>query len=140
MKLPIIIQIINNPYFSSPGPPGPVRLLKATEIGYTHVKLSWQPPADEGGSKLTGYRVQKGYQFVQWTNGTEYLFTGLGEGMQYRFCVVAENAWGSYRTINRLTVSTKQATSKPFNDYCCYHHHPLVIFHKDNDHIDLLSC
>lgn len=40
------------------GKPGPVRNFTATAMGQREIKLSWDPPADNGGEKITGYEIQ----------------------------------------------------------------------------------
>lgn len=38
--------------------PTPPRLLQPTEIRAEHVKLSWMPPDDDGGTPITSYQVR----------------------------------------------------------------------------------
>ncbi len=40
------------------GKPGAVRNFMATAMGQREIKLSWDPPADNGGEKITGYEIQ----------------------------------------------------------------------------------
>lgn len=44
------------PKFGPPGPPGAPH---ADAIGRNHVTLTWSPPVDDGGSKITGYICEK---------------------------------------------------------------------------------
>ena len=117
------IAISYHLYFLSLGCPGPVRSLRAIEIGYTRVKLSWQPPVDDGGFPVTGYRVYnvRGRPMSGETIDTEYLFDGLKEGTQHYF-VVALNRFGEGNP-QQLTISTKRSTSKshsPTPFYYCF--------------------
>lgn len=41
------------------GPPGPPNQIHADSIGANWVELTWAPPVDDGGSKITGYVVEK---------------------------------------------------------------------------------
>ncbi len=36
------------------GPPGPPGQAHAESIGRNHVTLTWAPPVDDGGTKITG--------------------------------------------------------------------------------------
>ncbi|KHJ76687.1 fibronectin type III domain protein, partial [Oesophagostomum dentatum] len=63
--------------------------------------LKWTPPKDDGGSEITGYKIE--YQEVGsqlWEKvpgtiaGTSYTVKGLEHGAQYRFRIRAENLVG----------------------------------------------
>ena len=57
--------------------PGKVRNLTATAAGQRQIDLSWDPPADDGGEKITGYTIQYHDGEGDWTNLTG---TGLTDG------------------------------------------------------------
>ena len=40
------------------GKPGPVRNFEATAMGQRQINLTWDPPADNGGEKISGYEIQ----------------------------------------------------------------------------------
>ncbi|XP_072180959.1 twitchin-like [Diadema setosum] len=82
-----------------PGPPmGP---LDIADVGRHSVCLSWQPPKDDGGSKVQSYTVeQRQANRRNWTSVSNYVtqttFTvsGLSEKIEYEFRVCAENING----------------------------------------------
>lgn len=81
----------------------PPRNVRVTDISKTFVSLSWTQPAFDGGSKITGYIVEKRdfpngrWAKASFTNVVETLFTvsGLTQSSQYEFRVFAKNAAGS---------------------------------------------
>lgn len=82
-----------------PSPPeGPVTYPDTTRRTVT---VAWKPPLDDGGSEITGYRVE--YQEVGTTtweraletvNALSYTVRALDHGKQYRFRIRAENMVG----------------------------------------------
>lgn len=82
----------------------PPRNLRVTDISKTFVSLSWTKPAFDGGSKITGYSVEKRelpngrWTKASFTNVIETQFTvsGLTQNCQYEFRVFAKNAAGSF--------------------------------------------
>ncbi|XGW29138.1 hypothetical protein V3C99_008720 [Haemonchus contortus] len=80
--------------------------------------LKWVPPKDDGGSEITGYKIE--YQEVGsqiWekipgaVSGTSYTVRGLEHGQQYRFRVRAENMAGLSDYVTGAPVVIKD----PFN-------------------------
>uniref|UniRef100_A0A669D936 Titin n=1 Tax=Oreochromis niloticus TaxID=8128 RepID=A0A669D936_ORENI len=82
-------------------PPGTPEAIKITKDSVTIV---WTKPEYDGGAKVTGYIVEKKelpegrWLKANFTNviETEYLASGLVEGNQYEFRVVARNAAGVF--------------------------------------------
>ena len=82
-----------------PGPPtGP---LEISDVGKYNVSLSWQPPKENGGSKVECYTVERRERFMKtWTMesnsvmNTTYTVTRLQENTAYEFRVSAENMYG----------------------------------------------
>uniref|UniRef100_A0AC34GPF1 Twitchin n=1 Tax=Panagrolaimus sp. ES5 TaxID=591445 RepID=A0AC34GPF1_9BILA len=84
------------------GTPGPPIQLHADSIGRNHVTLTWSPPLDNGGSKITGYVVEKrehgqnswilcsDYNIVN----PEFTVPNLREYSTYEFRIIAINAQG----------------------------------------------
>lgn len=100
----------NNPHLSLPppavvphtGPPGPpVGPLKFTEVFAERIGLAWNPPLDDGGSKITNYVVEKREDnrksWVHVSNDPKecaYVVTRLTENHMYEFRVMAQNKFG----------------------------------------------
>ena len=51
---------------SPKGKPGPVRNFTATAMGQRQINLTWDPPADDGGEKISAYEIQ-------YHNGTDWV-------------------------------------------------------------------
>lgn len=104
-------------YFSDP-PDNPIGPLKISNILHTEVTLSWKPPDNRGGLRLTGYIVEK--RENKWVEvamiapeKTECLVQGLTAGSQYYFQVRANNSKGSSRGLQTVKpVETLQVTGK----------------------------
>jgi titin len=81
-------------------PPTNVRI---THIRKSSVRLEWLKPTYDGGSKVTGYLVEKKEgEGDRWTKAnltnvsdTHYTVTELNDCVVYEFRVVAKNAAGS---------------------------------------------
>ena len=64
--------------------------------------MTWRRPADDGGSDITGYCVEKKEKnMVRWVRASQwsvaelsYEVKGLTKGMEYEFRVSAENKAG----------------------------------------------
>ncbi|XP_072180962.1 twitchin-like [Diadema setosum] len=85
--------------YTEPGAPGVPEASKITEETMT---LSWAAPSSDGGSPITGYYVEKkDRSAVRWSpvnyeshDTTTMKVTGLVEGNEYEFRVIAENKAG----------------------------------------------
>jgi len=84
-------------------PANPQGPLEAENVDATSIKLSWKPPVDDGGDKVTNYVVLKREKGKKsWTKAAPYVgadeqdltVKNLVEGKEYEFQVVAENAYG----------------------------------------------
>lgn len=92
-------HIFNVKVLDRPGPPvGP---LKVTDVTAENCALSWAPPADDGGSKIEGYVIEKRESSrLVWTSvvsdlqDTQYKVTKLLKGNEYIFRVMAVNKYG----------------------------------------------
>ena len=80
------------------GTPGaPTGLSATTSLVVTSATLSWTAPSSDGGSPITGYLVSaSGYggQACTTSGATSCVVTGLVNGANYTFTVVATNAMG----------------------------------------------
>lgn len=82
-----------------PSPPGTPTVKK---VGKNYADLKWEPPTSDGGSKITGYIVEKREGgSAMWTrcndyNITDCTFTAINliENADYEFRVFAVNAVG----------------------------------------------
>lgn len=76
--------------------------MHAARVGPDYVTLEWMPPSDDGGSKITAYRIEKCEETSEeWVKvedikslDTAYKVTGLKEGVGYFFSVSAKNQVG----------------------------------------------
>uniref|UniRef100_A0A8C3KI78 Titin n=2 Tax=Scolopacidae TaxID=8917 RepID=A0A8C3KI78_9CHAR len=79
------------------------RNVRVSDISKTAITLSWQKPAFDGGSKITGYIVEKrDLPDGRWTKAsftnvieTQFTVSGLTQNSRYEFRVFAKNAVGS---------------------------------------------
>lgn len=90
--------LAKSPY-TTPKRPGPPEV---SDIGRTECTLRWEPPSDDGGSAIIGYRVEKKDRYAirfapvsaQLVTETETKIEDLLEGNEYEFRVIAVNAAG----------------------------------------------
>ena len=89
---------------AAPTVPGAPTSLTATASGTSTINLSWTAPADDGGSAITGYRIQVSPNgSTGWTNrvattgntNTTYAHTGLSAGTTRHYRVSAINSVGT---------------------------------------------
>lgn len=85
-----------------PGPPGPpVGPVKFTEVFADRIGLAWNPPTEDGGSKITNYVVEKREDnrksWVHVSNDPKecaFVVTRLTENHEYEFRIMAQNKFG----------------------------------------------
>ncbi|XP_015183294.1 PREDICTED: twitchin isoform X5 [Polistes dominula] len=89
--------LAKNPY-DEPDKPGDLR---ATDWDKDHVDLAWTPPANDGGSPITGYIIEKKDKYGEWEKAVEVpgdqtsaTVPDLIEGQPYEFRVRAVNKAG----------------------------------------------
>jgi titin len=84
-------------FLDKPGPPQNFKVASVTE---SSVSLTWEEPADDGGSEITNYVLEKrpaskkGYTKVKDTEELEATVAELKEGNKYFFRVAAQNNVG----------------------------------------------
>ena len=95
--------------------PGPPRNLTATAEGPTSIRLVWERPGEDGGSDVTGYRIQVSEDGgTTWSDqaantrstGTTYTHTGLTAGVTRHYRVSAINLNGEGTPSNVASAST----------------------------------
>ncbi|VDK40424.1 unnamed protein product, partial [Cylicostephanus goldi] len=120
-----------------PGSPeGP---LEVSDVTKDSCVLSWKPPADDGGSEITNYVVEKRdtktntwVPVSAFVTGTKVTVPKLVEGHEYEFRVMAENAFGRSDPLNTTEpVLAKDPFGVPGKPG-----QPQIV-DTDNDHIDI---
>ena len=97
--------------------PGAPTGLMATANGNTQIDLSWTAPASDGGSAITGYRIEISPNGnSSWTThlantsgtGTTYAHTGLAAGTtrHYRVSAINTNGAGAASNVDGATTGT----------------------------------
>ncbi|GFO38541.1 titin, partial [Plakobranchus ocellatus] len=102
--------------------PGPPSNLKIGKIGTEFVTLDWKAPVDNGGAKITGYKVEMAdVGSDKWVKvadvdsyDTSYKVTGLKDDKAYLFAVSAKNSAGYGEACQTdKEVKTKKLEGKP---------------------------
>src|SRR3990172_7922309 len=91
--------------------PSPPTNLSATKVSQTQVNLSWNAPSDNGGSAITGYKIEEKVGTGSFTvivantgnTNTSYSRTGLTAGMTYTYKVSAINSVGTSAPSNEVS-------------------------------------
>lgn len=90
----IKVRVIGSPN----APEGP---LEYDDIQARSVRVSWRPPADDGGADILGYILERRevpkaawYTIDSRVRGTSLVVKGLKENVEYHFRVSAENQFG----------------------------------------------
>jgi len=90
--------------FVGPVEPGQVTGLIATAMGTSTIDLAWTPPVADGGSPITGYKIERespvaaGFSILVGNTGTTattFQDTGLTPDTEYNYRVSAINAIGT---------------------------------------------
>lgn len=80
--------------------PDPPRGVKASDISRDSVTLNWVAPANDGGSKVISYIIEKcpttaeRWERVAQSRDTHYTVINLFGGTSYQFRIIAENKFG----------------------------------------------
>ena len=98
-------------------PSQPVGPVKIKDIEPTSVTLEWQPPKDDGGAKISGYKVSMTTDQSIWTDVTitqkkTFTVTKLITNQSYYFRIVAFNDIGDSKPLESEEVVCKAPTSK----------------------------
>ncbi len=83
--------------------------------GSSSVSLTWTPPRVDGGSPITGYRVEQfigsDWQAIATQSATSKVVSGLQANTSYRFRIFAISALGTSPTSLAVTISTLPASN-----------------------------
>ena len=98
-----------------PDAPGATSTPEITDRKPGEVTLSWSPPESDGGAEITGYVVEKKDKFGTWWSrvtpspitGTTFTVTGMPEGQDCEFRIVAENKAGLGSPSQSVTYAVK---------------------------------
>ena len=101
------------------GVPGAPTDLEAEADGPTEVDLDWEAPASDGGSAVTGYRIEVSEDGDDWddlegdteSTATRYVHRGARPGTRYWYRVRAINAVGEGAPSNRTHATTEASVS-----------------------------
>lgn len=95
--------------------PGAPTGLAASEISPSQIRLSWNAPSSNGGSAITGYKIERSTDSGStWStissntqsSGTTYTDSGLGAGLTYTYRVSAINSQGTGQPSNTASATT----------------------------------
>ena len=107
---------------SAASAPGAPTGLTATADGQTRVNLTWDAPSDDGGSTISGYRIEVSTDGSSWSDlvadtdstGTGYTHSGLTAGSARYYRVSAINGAGTGPASNVDSATTdSQANRAP---------------------------
>ena len=110
----------------APNAPSGVSAMADDMEGRTTINVSWMAPADNGGSAVTGYTLQRAYMMAddtmsEWMDvdpahtGMDmmYMDTGLMPGITYYYRVLAMNAVGNSAWSDGMAMATTDAAAVP---------------------------
>lgn len=114
----IKVRVIGSPN----APEGP---LEYDDIQARSVRVSWRPPADDGGADILGYILERRevpkaawYTIDSRVRGTSLVVKGLKENVEYHFRVSAENQFGISKSLkSEEPVIPKTPLSKYFSNH-----------------------
>ena len=97
--------------------PGPPQNLVADAAGQRRIDLDWDPPDEDGGSAVAGYRIEVSPNGTTWSdlvrntqrNTTRYAHTGLDPGTTRHYRVSAVNSVGTGEASNVDSATTAPA-------------------------------
>ena len=101
--------------------PGSPAGLSARADGETEINLSWREPGSDGGSRVTGYRIEVSDNGFNWSvleadtrsSGTRYTHRGLTGGSTRHYRVSAINSAGVGPLSNTANATTDASVTVP---------------------------
>lgn len=104
---------------SSTDKPGPPAAFDITEVTNESCLLTWNPPRDDGGSKVTNYVVERKatdsevwHKLSSTVKDTNYKATKLTPNKEYLFRVAAENMYGVGEPVQAAPITAKYQFGK----------------------------
>src|SRR5437867_3545495 len=104
--------------------PSPPTGLAATTVSSSQINLSWTAPADNGGSAITGYKIERSTDGGStWStlvantgiSGTTYSDIGLTHGTTYTYRVSTMNSIGTGSPSSTASATTLAVTASLLN-------------------------
>ena len=113
-----IFFILNDTKIYAQTVPSPPIGLTATSISASSISLSWFPPQNDGGSPITGYKIEyktPASSYVAFTTSmvTTYTHTNLSTGTTYTYRVFAINSVGTSSSSNTASAKPAQVKTVP---------------------------
>ncbi|MGI0088651.1 MAG: fibronectin type III domain-containing protein, partial [Nitrosotalea sp.] len=101
--------------------PQPPTGLAATAASSSQINLSWTAPANNGGSAITGYMIERSTDGTTWSTiqsntgstATTYSDTGLTASTAYTYRVSAINSVGTSSPSSTASATTQSAATAP---------------------------
>lgn len=104
---------------SSTDKPGPPAAFDITEVTNESCLLTWNPPRDDGGSKITNYVVERRaadsdmwHKLSSTVKDTKFKATNLIPNKEYLFRVAAENMYGVGEPVQATPITAKYQFGK----------------------------
>ncbi|CAD6368372.1 exported hypothetical protein [metagenome] len=96
--------------------PGAPTNLVSSAVSSTQINLFWSAPTNNGGSQITGYKIEYKsgtgtYSTLTTTQSTTYSHTGLTTGTSYTYKVSAINSVGTSSASNEATASPSSSST-----------------------------
>lgn len=109
---------------SSIDKPGPPAAFDITEVTNESCLLTWNPPRDDGGSKVTNYVVERKatdsdmwHKLSSTVKDTNFKATKLTPNKEYLFRVAAENMYGVGEPVQAAPITAKFQFGKFLNQW-----------------------
>ena len=100
--------------------PGPPRSLILNAVSPTQINISWKQPSDDGGTSITGYKIEvkKGtgsYTILSSNVGknTQFTHTGVITGTNYQYKVYSINSIGTSTSSATASVTPQPEATEP---------------------------
>jgi titin len=115
----VIMMVSFGSAFAATAPDAPTSP-SATAISSTQVNVFWNPPANDGGSAITGYKIEYkigsgSYSILVANTGsqtiTHYSHTGLTSGTTYTYKISAINAIGTGATSAEISATPSSSST-----------------------------